>query len=158
MKDSENRYNSPLAGREGFGDIDGADAEQSLDLSRKAFSEEVFSGETVTGTGDQVYNPEQGAGGPADDPERGSNVQLHDFEQGSDDFGIDPELSVEEAFAQLELLIKRMETDGISLEESFACYEKGIRLVRYCNDRIDRVEKKVRILRGEGGISGEDRM
>ena len=65
---------------------------------------------------------------------------------------------MEEAFAQLELLIKRMETDGISLEESFACYEKGIRLVRYCNDRIDRVEKKVRILRGEGGISGEDRM
>ena len=43
-----------------------------------------------------------------------------------------------------------MEEDGISLEESFACYERGIRLVRFCNDRIDRVEKKVQMLRGEG--------
>ena len=43
-----------------------------------------------------------------------------------------------------------MEEDGISLEDSFACYEKGIRLIRYCNERIDRVEKKVQMLRGEG--------
>ena len=61
-----------------------------------------------------------------------------------------PELSVEEAFSQLEELIRQMEEDGISLEDSFACYEKGIRLIRYCNERIDRVEKKVQMLRGEG--------
>lgn len=60
------------------------------------------------------------------------------------------ELSVEEAFAELERIVKQMESDDIALEESFACYERGIRLVRYCNDRIDRVEKKVRMLRGEG--------
>lgn len=60
------------------------------------------------------------------------------------------DLSVEEAFEELERLIRRMEEDGISLEESFACYERGIRLVRFCNDRIDRVEKKVQMLRGEG--------
>lgn len=60
------------------------------------------------------------------------------------------ELSVEEAFGQLEQLIARMEEEGISLEESFSCYEKGIRLIRYCNSRIDRVEKKVQMLRGEG--------
>lgn len=59
-------------------------------------------------------------------------------------------LTVEEAFEELERLVKRMEEEGISLEESFACYEKGIRLVRLCNDRIDRVEKKVQMLRGEG--------
>ncbi|MDO5132314.1 MAG: exodeoxyribonuclease VII small subunit [Eubacteriales bacterium] len=59
-------------------------------------------------------------------------------------------MTVEEAFAELERLIGKMETEGITLEESFACYEKGIRLVRFCNERIDRVEKKVRILRGEG--------
>lgn len=60
------------------------------------------------------------------------------------------DLSVEEAFEELERLVHRMEEDGISLEESFACYEKGVRLVRLCNERIDRVEKKVQILRGEG--------
>ena len=60
------------------------------------------------------------------------------------------DLPVEEAFARLEQLIRRMESEDISLEDSFACYEQGIRLVRYCNERIDRVEKKVQILRGEG--------
>lgn len=60
------------------------------------------------------------------------------------------ELPVEEAFAALEGLVQKMEEEGISLEDSFACYEAGIRLVRYCNERIDRVEKKVQMLRGEG--------
>lgn len=147
MKDSENRYDGPFDEKGGFRDIDGAEAESAGAPWQKDISKSAFSGENTAGSGDQVYNPDQGTGDPADD-----------HEEESDDFGIDPELSVEEAFAQLELLIKRMETDGISLEESFACYEKGIRLVRYCNDRIDRVEKKVRILRGEGGISGEDRL
>ena len=59
------------------------------------------------------------------------------------------DLPVEEAFARLEQLIRRMESEDISLEDSFACYEQGIRLVRYCNERIDQVEKKVQILRGE---------
>ena len=60
------------------------------------------------------------------------------------------DLPVEEAFARLEQLIRRMESEDISLEDSFACYEQGIRLVRYGNERIDQVEKKVQILRGEG--------
>jgi exodeoxyribonuclease VII small subunit len=62
------------------------------------------------------------------------------------------QLSVEEAFDQLEGLIKRMEEDGISLEESFACYEKGIRLLRQVNERIDRVEKKVQMLTEDGTL------
>ena len=62
------------------------------------------------------------------------------------------DLTVEEAFEELERLIRRMEADDISLEESFACYEKGIRLVRFCHEKIDFVEKKVQVLRGEGGI------
>ena len=58
-------------------------------------------------------------------------------------------LTIEDAFAQLEMIVRRMEEEGISLEESFSCYERGVRLVRYCNAQIDRVEKKVRILQGE---------
>ena len=60
------------------------------------------------------------------------------------------ELSVEEAFAALEQIVHRMEEENISLEDSFNFYETGIRLVRYCSGRIDRVEKQVRMLRGEG--------
>ena len=60
------------------------------------------------------------------------------------------ELSVEEAFAALDQIVQKMEEEGISLEDSFNCYETGIRLVRYCSERIDRVEKKVQMLRGDG--------
>ena len=60
------------------------------------------------------------------------------------------DLSVEEAFAVLEQIVQNMEDERISLEDSFSCYEAGIRLVRYCSGRIDRVEKKVQMLRGEG--------
>lgn len=66
------------------------------------------------------------------------------------------ELSVEDAFAELENLIRQMEAEGVTLEDSFACYERGIRLIRYCNARIDRVEKKVRMLRGEGQAPMQD--
>lgn len=66
------------------------------------------------------------------------------------------ELSVEEAFAALEQIVHNMEDEDISLEESLSCYEAGIRLVRYCSGRIDRVEKKVQMLRGEGEAPMED--
>ena len=66
------------------------------------------------------------------------------------------ELSVEEAFAALEQIVQNMEDEGISLEDSFSCYEAGIRLVHYCSERIDRVEKKVQMLRGEGAAPMED--
>ena len=66
------------------------------------------------------------------------------------------ELSVEEAFAALEQIVQNMEDESISLENSFSCYEAGIRLVRYCSGRIDRVEKKVQMLRGEGEAPMED--
>ena len=80
--------------------------------------------------------------------DRNDSVRTGDAQVQPEEAG--QELTVEEAFAELERLISTMETEGITLEESFACYERGIRLVRYCNERIDRVEKKVRILRGEG--------
>lgn len=49
------------------------------------------------------------------------------------------ELTIEETFKELESVLERMETQEISLEESFACYEKGMKLVKYCNDKIDKV-------------------
>ena len=55
------------------------------------------------------------------------------------------ELTLEEAFA-------RLEDEKISLEDSFAQYQKGMQLLKYCNDSIDKVEKKVLVLNGEGKL------
>ena len=58
--------------------------------------------------------------------------------------------SLEEMFAQLEGVIAEMEKDGISLEDSFDLYNKGMGLLKECSKSIDEVEKKVLILDEDG--------
>lgn len=58
-------------------------------------------------------------------------------------------MTLEEAFAQLEQVTKALEDESISLEESFTVYQKGMQLLKYCNESIDKVEKKVLVLNGE---------
>lgn len=58
------------------------------------------------------------------------------------------EHSIEQTFAQLDELLEKLESPDTTLEESFACYEAGILLVRSCNDKIDKVEKQMIILQG----------
>ena len=60
------------------------------------------------------------------------------------------ELTIEETFERLQALLARMEEEDVSLEESFDCYEQGMKLIKYCNETIDTVEKKVQILSAGG--------
>lgn len=53
---------------------------------------------------------------------------------------------IEETFEALEEMVKKLEDGGNTLEESFACYEQGIKLVKSLNDQIDKVEKQILIL------------
>ena len=62
------------------------------------------------------------------------------------------ELSLEEAFGQIEDVIAHLETEEITLEESFREYNRGMQLLRHCNDAIDRVEKKVLQINESGGL------
>ena len=73
-------------------------------------------------------------------------------ENNSEDGNKVENLSVEEGFEMLREILGRMDSEDISLEESFACYEKGVRLVRHISSSIDRVEKKVLELRGNGEL------
>ena len=58
--------------------------------------------------------------------------------------------SIEEAFEMLGNILAKMDEPGVTLEESFSCYEQGRKLIRYCNETIDTVEKKVQVLSAEG--------
>ena len=55
-------------------------------------------------------------------------------------------LSLEEAFTQLDAVLGEMESGEHSLEETFDLYEKGLKLVRYCQESVDTLEKKLVIL------------
>jgi exodeoxyribonuclease VII small subunit len=56
------------------------------------------------------------------------------------------ELKFEEAIADLEQVVEQLESGDLSLEDSMAAFEKGVGLVRYCNQKLSEVEKKVELL------------
>ena len=58
--------------------------------------------------------------------------------------------SLEENFDYLETNLKKMEDDSLPLEEAFELYQQCMKLLKECNDEIDRVEKKVLLLRDNG--------
>lgn len=60
------------------------------------------------------------------------------------------ELTLEEAFGVLEDTVSRLEAEDITLEESFQVYQKGMEILKYCNDKIDKVEKKVLRINEDG--------
>ncbi len=50
------------------------------------------------------------------------------------------EISIEQSFEQLETIVDKMQTDELSLEETFALYKKGLSLVENCNKKIDKIQ------------------
>lgn len=62
------------------------------------------------------------------------------------------ETSLEENFAKLEELIALLESDDISLEDAFGAYSQGMGILKQCGEQIDRVEKQVLRLSGDGQI------
>ncbi len=60
------------------------------------------------------------------------------------------ERSLQEMLKTLDEQIRALESEDISLEDSFLIYEQGMKLIKECNDKIDHVEKKVLELNAEG--------
>ncbi len=66
------------------------------------------------------------------------------------------ELTLDETFERLENAIAGLEQEDISLEESFKLYKEGMKLIKSCNDKIDRVEKEVMKLNEKGELEELD--
>lgn len=59
-------------------------------------------------------------------------------------------MKIEESFEQLDSIIEALESKETPLEEAFREYERGIRIVRECNESLDKVEKQIIVLQGGG--------
>jgi exodeoxyribonuclease VII small subunit len=57
-----------------------------------------------------------------------------------------PKERFEDALNKLEKIVSKLEEGDIPLEESLKLFEEGIRLSRFCNQKLDEAEKKVEIL------------
>lgn len=55
-------------------------------------------------------------------------------------------MNFEEAMAKLENEVKKLEGGNMTLDESIATYEEAVKLVRVCNEKLENVERRVRIL------------
>ncbi len=61
------------------------------------------------------------------------------------------EMSFEEALTELEGIVEKLEKGQLSLDESLMLFEKGIKLVRECNDKLKSAQQKVEQLIEENG-------
>lgn len=58
-------------------------------------------------------------------------------------------MKLEDSFVQLEEIIVKLENKETSLEDAFKEYQKGLKLIKECNDSLDRVEKEIVVLQQE---------
>lgn len=61
-------------------------------------------------------------------------------------------VGIEDNFEQLKDIISKMQSDRITLEQSFELYNKGLSLVQDCNNQIEKIEKQIKIIE-EGNIN-----
>lgn len=51
--------------------------------------------------------------------------------------------SFEEALRKLESIVKKLENESITLEESVQLYEEGVTLSKFCTEVLDNAETKI---------------
>ena len=81
------------------------------------------------------------------------NSRGQEKEAGAGGSSEDPR-SIEELFEELDLRIRKLEDGSSSLEDSFRYYEEGMKLVKACAGKIDRVEKQIVAVNDTGGEYG----
>lgn len=65
------------------------------------------------------------------------------------------ERSFEEAWAELEGILERLERGDLTLDESVALFERGRALAAHCQQLLDQAELRVRELSGMTDESGD---
>lgn len=57
----------------------------------------------------------------------------------------------EQSLAALETIVKNLETGDLTLEDSLAAFENGIKLTRECQQALSDAEQRVQVLTGKQG-------
>jgi exodeoxyribonuclease VII small subunit len=65
-------------------------------------------------------------------------------------------LSYEQAFAEIETIVAKLETDSSSLEESLTLFERGQALSKHCAALLDQAELRVKQLINDENIEVEN--
>lgn len=68
------------------------------------------------------------------------------------------EINFEASIKRLDEISASLERENVSLEDALALYEEGVRLVRTCNEQLEKAERKIKLLKTspDGEIFEED--
>ena len=58
----------------------------------------------------------------------------------------------ETAMTELDQIVRTLEQGDLPLEQSLAMFERGVRLSRYCHERLEDAEKRIEMLTDRGGL------
>ncbi len=58
----------------------------------------------------------------------------------------------EAAMAELDQIVRTLEQGDLPLEQSLALFERGVRLSRFCHERLEDAEKRIQVLTERGGL------
>jgi exodeoxyribonuclease VII small subunit len=63
-------------------------------------------------------------------------------------------MTFEDALAELEQIVRRLEAGQVKLDEAIQCYERGAQLKRHCEQKLNEAQQRVeRILIGPDGVA-----
>ena len=51
------------------------------------------------------------------------------------------ELTIEQSFAEIEEILNKLESNEVTLEDSFLLYQSGMQQIKHCNDLMNAVEQ-----------------
>ena len=66
--------------------------------------------------------------------------------------------SFEDAIRRLDAIVAKLEEDKLPLDEMLARYEEGVTLARYCGEKLEAAEQKVRLIaqKADGTVTLEE--
>ena len=56
------------------------------------------------------------------------------------------EMKFEAALGKLEQIVKKLEDGEIPLDDSLTLFEEGVKLARFCGEKLDAAERRIEIL------------
>ncbi len=62
-------------------------------------------------------------------------------------------LNYEDAIAELEAIVNKMESENLPLEQSLAAYKRGAELLKICQKSLAEAEQQIRIVTEENKLS-----
>ncbi len=61
----------------------------------------------------------------------------------------DNNLSFEKAYAKLEDIAQKLNSNDIPLDDAIALYEEGIKLTKFCTETLEKAKQKIEVLKSD---------